>query len=104
MSNTTTAPSVASKRGPYVAPRNGVEELLVAMWSETLNMDAGTISIHDSLFDLGGAHSLLIVQLIARIADRFNVELPIADILAQPTISQLAMLIDNTGGDKSSPG
>ena len=101
MSNTINTATLSTKRAPYCAPRNKVEHSLAVIWSETLKLDVATIGTNDSFLDLGGAHSLVIIQLIAMIADAFGVEIPIADILAQPTISQLAALIENMRGEQA---
>lgn len=97
-----TQPSTAvapDQRTPYVAPRNPMEQALAAIWAEILKIDIGTIGIHNSLMELGGAHSLLIIQMIGKIADRFNVELPLAEVFAQPTVSRLAVLIAGMRGE-----
>ena len=97
-----TQPSTAvapAQRTPYIAPRNPMEQALAAIWAETLKIDISTIGIHNSLMELGGAHSLLIIQMIGKIADQFNVELPLAEVFAQPTVSQLAALITSMRGE-----
>lgn len=94
MTNTSSIP-VTSINKPHIAPRNDVEESLVAIWAEILKVDAGTIGIDDGLFVNSGANSLVVIQLIARIAERFKVEMLLADVFAHPTISQLALIIQN---------
>ena len=100
MSKAINATNGSSNRGAYTAPRNEVEQSLAMIWSEILKLDVNTIGIDDSLLDVGGSHSLVIIQLIGRIADEFGVELPIADVLTQSTISKLAALIESIRGEK----
>ena len=94
MNKTTQLATEASRK----TPRTSVEESLLAIWAQILNRNAETIGVEDSFLDLGGKQSLLIVQLIARIVERFNVEIPIVDVLAHPTISQLAVIIEAANG------
>ncbi|MCB1410156.1 MAG: polyketide synthase dehydratase domain-containing protein, partial [Rhodobacteraceae bacterium] len=47
----------------YLAPRNDVERMLVAMFEELLGVQG--VGVQDSFFDLGG-HSLIAVRLFAR--------------------------------------
>lgn len=94
MSNTISAATPPTRRVPYCAPRNQVEQSLAVIWAETLKLNVDTVGINDSLLDLGGTHSLLVIQLIVRIAGEFGVELPIGEVLSQPTISQQAVLIE----------
>jgi acyl carrier protein len=100
MSNTISAIAGPSER-QYAGPRNQVEQSLAVIWSETLKLDLNAVGINDSLQVLGGLHSLTIIQLIGRVADEFGVELPIADVVAHPTISQVAELIEAMRGEKA---
>ncbi len=75
----------------YHAPTNEAEEILVGIWSELLGI--GEIGVHDDFFHLGG-HSLLATQLISRVRDTFQVELPLRAIFEAPTISRLAGVIE----------
>jgi amino acid adenylation domain-containing protein len=83
----------------FVAPRTSVERSLAGIWSDLLGLPQ--IGIHDNFFDLGG-HSLLTTQLISRVRELFNVELPLRQVFQQPTIAALATSIEQT--QNSAPG
>jgi amino acid adenylation domain-containing protein/non-ribosomal peptide synthase protein (TIGR01720 family) len=68
-------------------PLTPLETELAAIWSEVLGIPAPGTAEH--FFELGG-HSLAATQVIARIRDRFGVELPLAAFFAAPTIAGLA--------------
>nr|WP_268890187.1 non-ribosomal peptide synthetase [Gloeocapsopsis dulcis] len=74
-----------------VAPSTSVEKSLVDLWCQLLGRKQ--VGIHDNFFELGG-HSLLATQLISRIRDRFQVEIPLRSLFESPTIAQLAQKID----------
>ncbi|PYS22683.1 MAG: hypothetical protein DMF72_12540 [Acidobacteria bacterium] len=78
--------------GAYVAPRNPVEESLGVIWAEVLGIKQ--IGIHDDFFTELGGHSLLATQLISRIRNTFEVELPLRHLFESPTIAGLAEIID----------
>lgn len=78
----------------YEAPRNTMEEDLAEIWREILGLDQ--IGIHDDFFDLGG-HSLKAATLVARLHQKFNVELPLREVFKTPTIDQLARFIGEAG-------
>jgi acyl transferase domain-containing protein/acyl carrier protein len=75
----------------YHAPENEVEEQIAAMWQELLGISR--IGIHDDFFGLGG-HSLFATQIISRVRDTFQLELPLKAIFEAPTIARLAFLIE----------
>ncbi|MBE9059353.1 non-ribosomal peptide synthetase, partial [Sphaerospermopsis sp. LEGE 08334] len=74
----------------YVAPRNPIEELLTQTWLQVLKVEQ--IGIDDNFFELGG-HSLLATQLVSRIRNIFQVELPLNKLFAAPTVRELASII-----------
>jgi amino acid adenylation domain-containing protein len=74
----------------YVAPRNEVEQQLASIWEEVLNVRP--IGIHDNFFHVGG-HSLLAVQVISRLRDAFDVDVPLRDLFEHPTVARLATAI-----------
>lgn len=71
----------------YVAPQTSVEKDLAKIWAEVLSLDQ--VGIHDNFFDLGG-HSLLATQVISRMRDAFQVELPLRGLFETPTVAGLA--------------
>jgi len=75
----------------YVAPRTPTEELVTEIWSEVLH--AERVGVHDNFFHLGG-HSLLAVQVISRLRDAFDAEVPLRELFEQPTVARLATVID----------
>jgi amino acid adenylation domain-containing protein len=76
---------------PYQPPTTAVEEKLVKIWAEVLSLDR--VGIQDNFFALGG-HSLLATQVISRIRDLFQVELPLRRLFETPTIAALVDSIE----------
>jgi amino acid adenylation domain-containing protein len=74
----------------YAPPRNQVEEQIAELWRDRLGLVQ--VGIHDSFFSLGG-NSLLAIQVISRLRDAFQVDLPLQTIFNQRTIAELAMAI-----------
>jgi len=68
-------------------PRDKDEELLASLFAEVLEREPP--GIHQDFFHSGG-HSLLAVQLIARIHALFHVELPVRALLERPTVAGVA--------------
>jgi amino acid adenylation domain-containing protein len=77
----------------FVAPRTPAEELLAGIWSAVLNVPH--IGVHDDFFDLGG-HSLVATQVMARVRDAFQVELPLRGLFDAPTVAQFCEVIERT--------
>ena len=75
----------------YVAPRTPVEEMLAFIWMQVLG--ARRVGVHDNFFALGG-HSLLATQVISRIRDAFQVELPLRHVFEAPTVATLAERVE----------
>src|SRR5262249_51178273 len=59
------------------APRTPVEEIVAGIWSELLRVER--VGIDESFFDLGG-HSLLATQVVARVNERFAVEISLMSL------------------------
>ena len=83
-----------------IAPRSEIEELVVQVWKDILKVE--NIGVHDSFFELGG-HSLLATQIIARLSDAFNREIPLKNLFDAPTIAGLAETLENIIGEGNVP-
>ncbi|MFY0567273.1 amino acid adenylation domain-containing protein [Archangium lansingense] len=71
----------------YVAPRTPLEEKLAGFWAEVLRLEK--VGLHDNFFDAGG-HSLLAMQLVARVREAVGVELPLRAVFESPTLGGMA--------------
>jgi acyl carrier protein len=76
----------------YVAPRTPIEADLTKIWANLLNVEQ--VGVEDDFFALGG-HSLLATQLVSRIRDTFDLELPLQKMFEAPSVAGLALLIAN---------
>jgi acyl carrier protein len=74
----------------YVAAGNSVEETLADMWRKIFSIDR--VGVHDNFFELGG-NSILALQLVSRVRDAYQMELPLHDFLEEPTISKMSEVI-----------
>ncbi|MER5302370.1 non-ribosomal peptide synthase/polyketide synthase [Streptomyces lasiicapitis] len=83
------------------APRTPREEILCALFAETLALPAPA-TIDDNFFDLGG-HSLLATKLISRIRASLDAELPLRLLFAHPTVAGLAPHLDSAAHAQAPP-
>ncbi|NER81769.1 MAG: AMP-binding protein, partial [Leptolyngbya sp. SIO1D8] len=84
--------SKSSLEKAFVQPRNLVEDMLCKIWIEALSLEQ--VGVYDNFFELGG-HSLLATQIISRIEETFEVELPLRLIFESPTVAGLAETIQD---------
>ncbi len=83
-------PSNITNLGTFVEPRNQIEMQLVQIWSKILKVDK--VGVQDNFFDLGG-HSLLAPYLMAQIKQQFGKDIPLISLFQNPTIEQLATIL-----------
>jgi amino acid adenylation domain-containing protein len=89
--------------GSDADPRNPVETEMARIWAAVLKLPK--VGIHANFFALGG-HSLLATQVISRVRETFQVDLPLRRIFEMPTVAHLAAAvtqsqsrIETNGGD-----
>ncbi|HET8774746.1 MAG TPA: amino acid adenylation domain-containing protein, partial [Thermoanaerobaculia bacterium] len=86
--------SSALRTRAYEAPQDGIEASIAALWQSLLRVER--VGRHDDFFELGG-HSLLAVQLVSRLRAEMNVELPLRQLFAAPTLGALAEVVRAAG-------
>ncbi|WP_263357601.1 non-ribosomal peptide synthetase [Acidicapsa ligni] len=86
----TTIESSAKQIAEYTAPRNPLEQKLVAIWES--NFERAPIGIDEDFFAIGG-HSLLALRVFSDIEKLLGKTLMLSLLLHAPTIRQLASLI-----------
>ena len=84
----------------FVPPRTEIEELIIQTWREVLKIE--DLGIHDNFFELGG-HSLLATQIVARLQEAFNKNVPIRVLFDAPTIAELAQEVETIVHDGCGP-
>src|SRR5271166_492038 len=93
-------PNPAQARLPanvqFVPPRGPIEQALAEIWTDLLGVEP--VGAHDNFFERGG-HSLLAVQLLARIRQMFKVDAPLKDFLEDATVSRLGSIVERALAD-----
>jgi hypothetical protein len=79
--------TAAASAAHYDPPEHKSEELLAALWQDVLRV--GRVGRLDNFFDLGG-HSLLATQAVARAREFFQVDLPLREFFAAPTVAGMS--------------
>jgi acyl carrier protein len=74
----------------YIPPRDAREQRLAEIWCAVLHLER--VGVRSSFFALGG-HSLLVMQVIARIRDAFAVDVSFRTFFDSPIIEDLAKAI-----------
>ncbi|MFN7415110.1 MAG: amino acid adenylation domain-containing protein [Dolichospermum sp.] len=92
------APAHTSNSDGFIEVRNQLELKLLQIWSNILKIDK--IGVQDNFFDLGG-HSLLAPYLMTKIKQQIGKDIPVKDLFQNPTIEQLAAIIQKESDDSS---
>lgn len=78
----------------HIAPRTQSERALAEVWASLLKLPPEQIGVNANFFDMGG-HSLLAMRAIAQLRERLGVEIGVADLLAQPVLADLALVVEH---------
>ncbi|MDM3856894.1 MAG: amino acid adenylation domain-containing protein [Aphanizomenon gracile PMC649.10] len=76
----------------FVSPRTETEKAIANLFSSLLNVEK--VGIHDHFFELGG-HSLIATQVISRLREIFQIELPLRVLFESPKVVELAEVINS---------
>ena len=77
----------------YQPPRTPTEHAVARIWCEVLSLDQ--VGVHDSFFELGG-HSLLATQVLSRVREHCQCEVPLGALFQESTIANLSTIIDRS--------
>ena len=77
----------AVSRAPFLAPRGRIEDAIAAAWRAVLRLDQ--VGVDDNFFDLGG-HSLLLVQVQAKLRSALDRDIAIVEMFQYPTVRSMA--------------
>ena len=75
----------------YLAPRTPTEKIVAAIWAEVLGVER--VGVHDDFFELGG-HSLLATQVVSRVRQALEAELPVRELFGASTVEALSAVIE----------
>ena len=85
-------------RPDHSAPETATEEILHRIFKKVLG--GVDIGVKENFFTVGG-HSLMAIQVIAQIAERFRIDLPLNLLFEHGSIRDLAAYVDNQSNGKS---
>jgi acyl carrier protein len=80
-----------------VSARTPTEEVVSEIWAEVLRVNR--VGVMDDFFELGG-HSLLATQVVSRIRQAFQLEIPLRGVFESPTVAGLAQRIETLRREK----
>ncbi|MFM6078410.1 MAG: amino acid adenylation domain-containing protein, partial [Dolichospermum sp.] len=75
----------------YILPRHPLEQKLAEIWCQVLGLEK--VSVEENFFNLGG-HSLATIQIISRIRQTLEIDLPLQYLFTEPTIAGLTKVIN----------
>ena len=85
-------PDFSGRQAEYLAPQTELEKMLCDIWQTVLGVER--VGLSDNFFQLGG-HSLLLMQVIARL-QQAGFSLAVRDLFGAPTLGALASHIETT--------
>lgn len=85
----------------YRAPSTGTERWLAQLWADLMQLEQ--VGVDDDFFELGG-HSLMATRITVEIGARYGHTMPAVAFYEDPTIAQLATLIERSVADHERTG
>jgi len=87
-----------SANDPIYLPETQTQAKLRQLWAQLLKIDESEISINENFFRIGG-NSLQCSEMIHVAQERFNFKFTLSDIFQNPTITELALCIEDYEND-----
>ncbi len=75
----------------YLPPRTKTEKVIAEIWAAVLGLDR--VGLEDNFFELGG-HSLLATQVISRLREELELQVPLRVMFESPTVAGLAEAVE----------
>jgi acyl carrier protein len=82
-----------SRAKEFVSPRTETEKEICSIVTEVLGLQK--VCILDNFFEIGG-HSLLAMQVVSRIQEKYNINVPVRTLFTISNIAELAEYIDTS--------
>jgi amino acid adenylation domain-containing protein len=82
----------------YVSPEGEIEQMLAEIWQTLLGLDR--VGRNDNFFEIGG-HSLLAIRMFHLLRERIGIAPALSAVFAAPTVSMLAIAIEEIRSKKS---
>jgi iturin family lipopeptide synthetase A/iturin family lipopeptide synthetase C/tyrocidine synthetase-3 len=85
------APEDSAAASAFAAPTTPTERALAELWQHVLRIER--VGVQDNFFESGG-HSLLAMELVVGVRQRFGFELPLKNLFERPVLADLAEAMD----------
>ncbi len=77
------APDASQLQSTYIAPQTATQHSVAEIWQAVLKLDR--VGLSDNFFELGG-HSLLVTQVVSRVRQALNVQVPLRTLFEHSTL------------------
>ncbi|MFJ2986213.1 MULTISPECIES: condensation domain-containing protein, partial [unclassified Pseudomonas] len=92
------APDLNQARHEFQAPVTELERKVAAIWAQVLHLEQ--VGMADHFFDLGG-HSLLATQVVSRVAQELDLEVPLALMFEHSTLQAFSQALGELQGSRA---
>ena len=77
------APDASQLQSTYIAPQTATQHSVAEIWQAVLKLER--VGLSDNFFELGG-HSLLVTQVVSRVRQALNVQVPLRTLFEHSTL------------------
>ncbi|WP_438301188.1 non-ribosomal peptide synthase/polyketide synthase [Pseudomonas sp. NMS19W] len=77
------APDASQLQSTYIAPQTAAQHTVAEIWQAVLKLEQ--VGLGDNFFELGG-HSLLVTQVVSRVRQALNVQVPLRTLFEHSTL------------------